>query len=137
MRSYTLTAGDEDIKTLKTPQGRHEVSYYQWNKAYEYIKLSQEAKQDFDAGNYEVATKKSIESISRVIASLSTGVSYKDLLKIDWEKINNIFLLDFEWLSYEEPKKKFKIKGRKFSIPDFGNGTAGDYMDAMDLLRAL
>ena len=136
MRSYTLTAGEKEIKTLKTPQGRHEVSYYQWQKAYEYLLLSQEAKQDFDDGKYEEATKKSIESISRVIAALSTGVTYKELLRIEWDKINNIFLLDFEWLSYEEPKKEFKIKGRKFTIPNFDNGTAGDYMDVMDLLKA-
>jgi hypothetical protein len=136
MRNYKLTAGDKEIKTLKTPQGRHEVSYYQWAKAYEYILLSQEAKQDFEDGKFEEATKKSIESITRVIAALGTGATYKDLLRIEWDKINNIFLLDFEWLSNEEPKREFKIKGRKFTIPNFDNSTAGDYMDVMDILRA-
>jgi len=137
MKKYTLTNNGKEILVLKVPEGRHEVSYDQWCEAYKYLDLAQESKKDFDDGNIFEATQKSIESISRLVSSLSTGVTYEQLIKVPYSKINNIFILDFGWLSSEMPKKSFKVKGKTFKIPNFSEKSAGDFMDVMDLIKQI
>ena len=137
MKKYILTENQTDKKTLLVPEGRHEVSYDQWNEAYKYLELSNKAKEAFEEGNYTEASLKGLESIARLISSLSSGVSYEELIKLPPIKLNNIFLLDFGWLANEKPKKKFTIKGRKFNVPNFSNASAGDFMDVMSMIMTI
>ena len=137
MRKYKITEQGIGKLTLNVPEGRHEVTYDQWKDGYEYIKLAQSAKDDFDEGLYLEATKKSVESITHLMAHLCTGATYEQLKLVPYEKLNEIFILEFSWLSKEQPKKEFKIKERTFTMPEFLNKTAGDFMDVMDLIGQL
>jgi hypothetical protein len=55
-------------------------------------------------------------------------------MQVEYNKINNLFLIQFGWLSEEKPKRNFKIKGKKFTVPNYEQGTCGDFMDVMSLL---
>ena len=134
MKKYNLTENGKKKYTLLVPEGRHEVSYDQWKDAYQYLEMAHEAKADFENNLYAEATKKSITSIINLIAALCEGVTFEQLKKISFDKLKNIFIFEFGWLSKEQPKKKFKINGRVFEIPDFSKKTAGDFMDVMDLI---
>jgi hypothetical protein len=57
-----------------------------------------------------------------------------DLLRMEMDKVNNLFMMQFSWLQNEVPKQKFKINGRKFEMPNFGERTCGDFVDTMSLL---
>ena len=134
MKKYNLTENGESKLTLLVPEGRHEVSYDQWKDAYQYIEMAQEAKDDFDNNLLIDATKKSVESITRLMSCLCSGVEFEELRNVPYDKLNNIFILEFGWLSKEDPKKKFNINGRTFEMPDFSKKSAGDFMDVMDLI---
>ena len=137
MRKYNLTENGESKLTLLVPEGRHEVSYDQWKDAYQYIEMAKESKEAFDNEQFVEATKKSIESLTRLMTALCEGVTYEQLRNVPYNKLNNIFIIEFGWLSKEKPKKKFKINGRAFEIPDFSKKTAGDFMDVMDLITQI
>ena len=132
MNNFTLTT-PQGNKKIKIPQGRHEVSYSQWMEAYKYIMLGEEAQQDLDNNEHAKASRKAIESMARIVSALSNA-EYKDVINLTPDKLNNLFLLYFDWLNKELPKKEHKIKNRIFVIPDFTKGSAGDFMDSMDLL---
>lgn len=136
MKNFEFIAGNEKVK-FKVPEGRHEVSYNKWMKAYPYIKLAEEAQQALDLGDNLLATQKSIESMTHTICELSEGIRYDQLIKIKMDKINNLFLTSFNWLGSERPKKEFTINGKRFIIPEFINASAGDFMDCTALIQVL
>jgi hypothetical protein len=137
MNKYSFKINGVEDKEFLLPTGRHEVTLEQWNKAYTYLSLADEARQDEENGDIELAHSKIVKSICGTISSLSTGIEYSELLQVDWDKINNVFLIAFDWLQRETPKKEFNIKGKKFIIPNFMRGSAGDFQDCMDMLRQL
>lgn len=137
MNTYAVKVNGEETKEFRVPTGRHEVTYEKWNQAYEYFVMAEEASRDMEDGDIEDATKRGIESICRTIESLSDGITYDELMQVNWAKLQNIFVIAFGWIQDEKPKTKFKINGRKFSIPDFMKGTAGDFMDVMSLLSSM
>ena len=133
MNNYTLRLDDKEVYKFKTPTGRHEVTYAQWNSVFEYLK----AKDKLEDADEVTTIRVGLESMCRIIAGLSQGVTYEDLLKVDAQKITIIYISDFSWLSDELPKTKFTVNGKKIVVPNFSKGTAGDYMDAMDLLNQI
>jgi len=137
MNKFALKINGEEKKEVLTPTGRHEVTIEQWDKAYKWLDLAAEANQDFEDGNTDEAQRKIVASICGTIEALSIGITYDELIQIKWDKVNKLFMIAFSWLQEEEPKKEFKIKGKKFYVPDFMRGTAGDFMDVMSLLSAL
>jgi hypothetical protein len=134
MNEYRITANGKEKKIVKLPTGRHEVTLEQWNDAYKYVELAVEANRLFEEGKLEESQAKVIESMCGTIASLGEGITYDELLNVEFNKINNLFLIQFGWLSEEKPKRNFKIKGKKFSVPKFEQGSCGDFMDVMSLL---
>lgn len=137
MNTYAVKVNGEETKEFRVPTGRHEVTYEQWKEAYTYFVMAEDARQDMEDGDVEGATKSAIESICRTIEALSDGITYEELMQVNWAKLENLFLIAFGWIQDEEPKTKFKINGKKFSIPDFMRGTAGDFMDVMSLLSSM
>lgn len=137
MNRFSFKANGITQKEFWIPTGRYDITYKQWNEAYPFIQLADEAMKDFEAGNTLDAQRKSIESICRVIAALSKGITYEELIMVEWDKINNLFVTQFAFLQREAPKEIFEIKGRKFSIRTFEKGTAGDFMDCTDLLKQI
>ncbi len=129
-----LTIGS---KKFSCPQGRHEVTYEQWSKAYEGIQKVEEAKQSYEEGDDIKATQLIVEHVCHIVSSLSVGVSKDDLLKANFEQVNNLFLVYFSWIWDEEPKRKLKIKGKEFDIPDFGKRSGLELMDCMQLLQQM
>jgi len=134
MNEYRITANGKEKKIVKLPTGRHEVTLEQWNNAYKYVELAVEANRLFEEGKLEKSQAKIIESMCGTIAALGVGITFDELMSVDYNKINNLFLIQFGWLSEEKPKKEFKIKGKKFTVPKFEQGTCGDFMDVMSLL---
>ena len=134
MNEYRITANGKGKKIVKLPTGRHEVTLEQWNNAYKYVELAVEANRLFEEGKLEESQAKVIESMCGTIAALGEGITYDELLNVEFNKINNLFLIQFGWLSEEKPKRNFNIKGKKFSVPKFEQGTCGDFMDVMSLL---
>tara|TARA_R110002020_G_scaffold477_2_gene2420 strand:+ start:1110 stop:1769 length:660 start_codon:yes stop_codon:yes gene_type:complete len=137
MNTYAVKVNGEETKEFRVPTGRHEVTYEQWKEAYTYFVMAEDARRDMEDGDVEGATKSAIESICRTIEALSDGITYDELMQVNWSKLENLFLIAFGWIQEEEPKTKFKINGKKFSIPDFMRGTAGDFMDVMSLLSSM
>jgi len=137
MNKYSFKINGVEDKEFLLPTGRHEVTLTQWNEAYTYLALAEEARTDEENGEFELSHKKIVQSICGTMASLSHGITYEDLLQVDWDKINNLFLIAFDWLQKESPKKEFKIKGKKFVMPNFMTGSAGDFQDCMDMIRQL
>lgn len=125
------------IKEVKTPQGRHEVSYDTWVNAYKYIQLAQEADNLYQDGQYYEASEKAIESICRIMCALSEGLEYQDLIMVNHDKINNIFITLFAWLQNEQPKKEFIINGNRYSMPSFINDSAFEFMDTLQMLQQI
>jgi len=137
MNTYAVKVNGEETKEFRVPTGRHEVTYEQWKEAYTYFVMAEDARSSMEDGDVEGATKSAIESICRTIEALSDGITYDELMQVNWSKLENLFLIAFGWIQDEEPKTKFKINGKKFSIPDFMRGTAGDFMDVMSLLSSM
>jgi len=137
MNTYAVKVNGEETKEFRVPTGRHEVNYDQWKEAYTYFVMAEDARSSMEDGDVEGATKSAIESICRTIEALSDGITYEELIQVNWSKLENLFLIAFGWIQDEEPKTKFKINGKKFSIPDFMRGTAGDFMDVMSLLSSM
>jgi len=137
MNTYAVKVNGEETKEFRVPTGRHEVTYEQWKEAYTYFVMAEDARSSMEDGDVEGATKSAIESICRTIEALSDGITYEELIQVNWSKLENLFLIAFGWIQDEEPKTKFKINGKKFSIPDFMRGTAGDFMDVMSLLSSM
>ena len=137
MNTYAVKVNGEETKEFRVPTGRHEVTYEQWKEAYTYFVMAEDARSSMEDGDVEGATKSAIESICRTIEALSDGITYDELIQVNWAKLENLFLIAFGWIQDEEPKTKFKINGKKFSIPDFMRGTAGDFMDVMSLLSSM
>jgi hypothetical protein len=134
MNEYRITANGNEKKIVKLPSGRHDVTIEQWNNAYKYIELAMEANRLFEEGQVEKSQAKVIESMCGTIAALGAGITFEELMQVEYNKINNLFLIQFGWLSEEKPKRNFKIKGKKFSVPNYEQGTCGDFMDVMSLL---
>ena len=134
MNEYRITANGNEKKIVKLPSGRHDVTIEQWNNAYKYIELAMEANRLFEEGQVEKSQAKVIESMCGTIAALGVGITFDELMSVDYNKINNLFLVQFGWLSEEKPKREFKIKGKKFTVPKFEQGSCGDFMDVMSLL---
>jgi hypothetical protein len=134
MNEYRITANGNEKKIVKLPSGRHDVTIEQWNNAYKYIELAMEANRLFEEGQVEKSQAKVIESMCGTIAALGAGITFEELMQVDYNKINNLFLIQFGWLSEEKPKRNFKIKGKKFTVPNYEQGTCGDFMDVMSLL---
>lgn len=126
----------QGIKKARIPQGRHEVTYDQWNKAYPYIQLIDEANKDYEAEDYDTAALKSIQAICHIISELSEGVNYPDIVNIQHNKVLNIFLTQFAWLGNEVPKQNFVIDGQRFSVPKFIDESAMQFIDTMGLIQA-
>jgi len=124
-------------KEFKVPQSRSEVSYSQWKEAYKHINLADEAREAYEAGNDEKATILVIEHLASIVSSLSIGVTKEDLLQVKYEQLVNLHILHFKWISDEEPKTKFIIKGKKFDVPDFGKMSALQLMDCMALIQQM
>jgi len=137
MNTYAVKVNGEETKEFRVPTGRHEVTYEQWKEAYTYFVMAEDARSSMEDGDVEGATKSAIESICRTIEALSDGITYDELMQVNWSKLETLFLIAFGWIQDEEPKTKFKINGKKFSIPDFMRGTAGDFMDVMSLLSSM
>ena len=137
MNTYAVKVNGEETKEFRVPTGRHEVTYEQWKEAYTYFVMAEDARSSMEDGDVEGATKSAIESICKTIEALSDGITYDELMQVNWSKLENLFLIAFGWIQEEEPKTKFKINGKKFSIPDFMRGTAGDFMDVMSLLSSM
>ncbi len=137
MNTYAVKINGEETKEFKIPTGRHEVTYEQWKEAYTYFVMAEDARASMEDGDVEGATRSAIESICKTIEALSEGITYEELIQVNWSKLENLFLIAFGWIQEEEPKTKFKINGKKFSIPDFMRGTAGDFMDVMSLLSSM
>jgi hypothetical protein len=124
-------------KEFKVPQSRSEVTYSQWKEAYKHIHLADEAREAYEAGNDEKATILVIEHLASIISALSIGVTKDDLLQVKYEQLVNLHILHFKWISDEEPKTKFIIKGKKFDVPDFGKMSALQLMDCMALIQQM
>ena len=137
MKKFEITANGKHKATALLPDGRKEVTLEQWNKAYPFLMDGIAAQGMFDEGDIEEAQIKIVQSMCNTMSALSTNLDYDDLINIDFDKLNNLFLLQFSWLTNESPKKNFKINGRNFSIPDFEAGSAGDFMDIMSLIQSL
>lgn len=137
MRKYNIKINEKVTLSFKTPVGRKEVSYKQWSDAYKHIKISLKAKEEYEKGNINKASMLSVESMARIICALSKGVKYEDLIKLPISKLNNLFILEFSWLSNELPKRKFKVKNLKVEIPNFNKASAGDFMDTMSYLNLI
>ena len=133
MNNYTLHKGSDKV-SFKCPSGRHEVTYDKWSKAYEYTKFIEEIKEE---ENEFKAAKLTLEYMCRMIAALSDGISYDELLQCNHEQINNIFRISFDWLQNEQPKRRFKVNGKNFEIPNYERRSSGEFMDAMDLINAM
>ena len=124
MNNYTLRINDSEKLKFKTPTGRHEVNYSQWNEAYKYLNFKDDNSEDLG-----------LEKLCRIIAALSQDVTFDDLRKLDIIVIQKLYLSDFsDWLQNETPKRNFVVNGKKISIPKFNIKKAGDFMDAMALL---
>ena len=134
MNEYRITVNGKEKKIVKLPSGRHEVTLEQWNNAYKYVELALEANRLFEEGKIEESQAKIIESMCGTISALGKGITYEELLQVDYNKINNLFLIQFDWLSKENVKREFRIKGKKFIVPKFEKATCGDFMDVMSLL---
>ena len=134
MNEYRITVNGKEKKIVKLPSGRHEVTLEQWNNAYKYVELALEANRLFEEGKIEESQAKIIESMCGTISALGEGITYDELLQVDYNKINNLFLIQFDWLSKENVKREFRIKGKKFIVPKFEKATCGDFMDVMSLL---
>ena len=137
MKEFKITANEKTKYTALMPDGRHEVTLDQWNAAYPYLMDTQEAaklNEDGDTANAQIML---VKSMCGTMAALSQNLEYDDLININFDKLNNLFLIQFAWLTNEKPKKEFKIKGRKFNVPDFEAGSAGDFMDVMSLISGL
>ena len=134
MKKLQIDTGEKKIN-FKIPDGRHEITYNQWEKAYPFMLELENAKQMFDDGKYYDSSIKSIECICKIIASLSIGVDYKDLLKCNLDYIQNLFMQHFVFLSEHSEQRSFKISGQTFEIKSFDVETAGQFMDAMALVK--
>lgn len=137
MNTYSFKINGVDTKEFHLPTGRHEVTITQWREAYKYLQLADDAREAEDEGKFEEAQSKIIQSIVGTIASLSHGITYDELMQVNYTKLNNLFLTQFAWLQNEQPKKEFKIKGKRFVMPNFMKTSAGDFQDCMDLLKML
>jgi hypothetical protein len=134
MKVYTIRANEKFSKYVSLPTGRHEVTIEQWAKAYEYIELAEKANNLLNEGKFEESQKLAVESMCGTMSALSEGLEMDDLLRMDVDKANNLFLTQFDWLQNEKPKQKFKINGKNFEMPNFGERTCGDFVDTMSLL---
>lgn len=137
MKEFKITANGKTKYTALMPDGRHEVTLDQWNAAYPYLKDTQKAAQLNEDGDIVNAQIMLVKSMCGTMAALSENLEYEDLININFDKLNNLFLMQFSWLTNEKPKKEFNVKGRKFNIPNFETGSAGDFMDVMSLISAL
>lgn len=134
MKLYTLVSDSKKIK-FKTPQGFNEISYTQWKKALPYLSEIDKVQNNLDSGEFEMANKVVVDSICHIIASLSHGVKYEELIKCDYIKVVNLFTLDFMFLQTKSENRIFNVGGKTITIPDFHKRSAGSFMDAMDLLK--
>jgi hypothetical protein len=134
MNTFTITANGLSKKDVKLPSGRHDVTIAQWVKAHEYLEIAIKANDLLNEGKFEESQKLAVESMCGTMSALSEGLDMDDLLRMEMDKVNNLFMMQFSWLQNETPKRKFKIKGKKFEIPNFGERTCGDFVDTMSLL---
>jgi hypothetical protein len=134
MNTFTITANGLSKKDVKLPSGRHDVTIAQWVKAHEYLEIAIKANDLLNEGKFEESQKLAVESMCGTMSSLSEGLDMDDLLRMEMDKVNNLFMMQFSWLQNEVPKQKFKINGRKFQMPNFGERTCGDFVDTMSLL---
>ena len=134
MNTFTITANGKSKKDVKIPSGRYDVNIEQWNKAQEHLNTALKANNLFEEGKLEESQKLAVESMCGTMSELSIGLEMDDLLHMDMDKVNNLFMIQFAWLQNETPKRKFKIKGKKFEIPNFGERSCGDFVDTMSLL---
>jgi hypothetical protein len=137
MKEFNITANGKSTKTVLVPDGRHEVTIEKWNEAYKWMEQSAQAEQLFEDGDYEKSQMLLVESMCGTMEALSTNLLRSDLMQMDFDKVNNLFLMQFAWLTNESPKKNFKIKGKKFSVPNFKEGSIGDFYDAMSTMQKL
>ena len=134
MNIFTITANGKSKKDVKIPSGRYDVNIEQWSKAQEHLNTALKANDLFEEGKLEESQKLAVESMCGTMSALSIGLEMDDLLRMDMDKVNNLFMMQFAWLQNETPKRKFKIKGKKFEIPNFGERSCGDFVDTMSLL---
>jgi len=134
MNTFTITANGKSKKDVKLPSGRYDVNIEQWSKAQEHLNTALRANDLLEEGKLEESQKLAVESMCGTMSALSIGLEMDDLLRMDMDKVNNLFMLQFAWLQNETPKRKFKIKGKKFEIPNFGERSCGDFVDTMSLL---
>ena len=134
MNTFTITANGKSKKDVKIPSGRYDVSIEQWSKAQEHLNTALKANDLLEEGKLEESQKLAVESMCGTMSALSIGLDMDDLLRMDMDKVNNLFMMQFAWLQNETPKRKFKIKGKKFEIPNFGERSCGDFVDTMSLL---
>jgi hypothetical protein len=90
MNEYRITANGNEKKIVKLPSGRHDVTIEQWNNAYKYIELAMEANRLFEEGQVEKSQAKVIESMCGTIAALGAGITFEELMQVDYNKINNL-----------------------------------------------
>ena len=137
MKEFKITSNGETKYTALMPDGRHEVTLEQWNTAYPYLVETKEAEKLYEDGDIANAQIMLVKSMCGTMAALSENLEYDDLININFDKLNNLFLVQFSWLTNENPKKEFNINGKKFNVPNFETGSAGDFMDVMSLISAL
>ena len=134
MNTFTITANGKSKKDVKLPSGRYDVNIEQWSKAQEHLNTALKANDLLEEGKLEESQKLAVESMCGTMSALSIGLEMDDLMRMDMDKVNNLFMMQFAWLQNETPKRKFKIKGKKFEIPNFGERSCGDFVDTMSLL---
>lgn len=136
MKTYNIKTNGSKTKEARLPDGRHEVTLEQWNKAYEYLDMAIKANDLLEEEKNEESQLLAIESMCGTMASLSRNLNKYDLMHMNKDKVNNLFLIQFAWLSNERHKREFNVNGKKFLIPNFAKGTCGDFMDAVSLLSS-
>ena len=129
MNIFTITANGKSKKDVKLPSGRYDVNIEQWSKAQEHLNTALKANDLLEEGKLEESQKLAVESMCGTMSALSIGLEMDDLMRMDMDKVNNLFMMQFAWLQNETPKRKFKIKGKKFEIPNFGERSCGDFVD--------
>jgi len=134
MNTFTITANGKSKKDVKIPSGRYDVNIEQWSKAQEHLNTALKANDLFEESKLEESQKLAVESMCGTMSALSIGLEMDDLMRMDMDKVNNLFMMQFAWLQNETPKRKFKIKGKKFEIPNFGERSCGNFVDTMSLL---
>ena len=93
-------------KTVKFPEGRHEVDYKKWSDAYVWINKAKEVQEEGEEGNKIIASKKAFDYIIRIMSILSDKITYAELVDAPALSIQNIWLRSIILeINYDENKR--------------------------------